>query len=190
MNEKIAEFCRLLQFPEVQEVLKDIIRTSLVESNVFTRLNLIEENLGSDEYHCIGRDLDYEKGISEYDEEREPLPTVKQQILAVYKAIDSFDKPNEQVIITGNMTEIRARLFKERIVSVNYRHGKKFMLTPEIKRFLLNEIHEDYRTTDKGAKQAAHDVMKKALEMFPDELKAGTASNGVKFIEYIEKAYY
>jgi len=178
VTERIEEFCRLLQFPEVQEVLKEIVRTSLVENNVFTRLNLIENHLGVDEYHCIGKDLDFEDELIE--EEREPLKPISEQIAAIYAAIDSKETTvvESQTILGGNKTEMRARLLIEKLKTVPYTNGKRFMKGPEVSKWLLNEIGSEYRTTKTGARQAAKDVMEKTKELFPNSIRFNPEASG------------
>lgn len=179
VTERIEEFRRLLQYPEVQEDLKELIRNTLIESNVFTRLNLIEENLGADEFHCIGRDLNYEAGVSEYDEEREPRNTIPEQIAAIYTAIDSKETVIETTILGGNKTETRARLLYEKLKTIPYSNGKRFMKGPDVAKWLLGtELKEDLRTTKTGARQAAKDVIEKCRELFSDEIKINPSSSG------------
>lgn len=192
MTERIEEFCRLIQFPEVQEVLKNIVRSSLVESNVFTRLNLIEAHLGADESYCIGRDLVYEAGISEYDDEREPLKTIPEQMAHIYEVIESKETVIETTVLGGNKTETRARLLFDFIKTVPYVNGKRFMKGPDVSRWLLNGIEEGLRTTKTGARQAAKDVMEKTKELYPDEISYNPEAlsrnhkRAYNVIEYIE----
>jgi len=193
VTERIEEFRRLLQYPEVQEDLKELVRNTLVESNVFTRLNLIESNLGADEFHCIGRDLNYEAGISEYEDEREPRKPLPEQIAAIYAAIDSKETVVETTILGGNKTETRARLLFEKLKVVPYTNGKRFMKGPDVAKWLLGtEINTELRTTKSGARQAAKDVMEKCAELFAGEVKFNPGIVGKKLkrayniIEYIE----
>lgn len=194
VTERIEEFRRLLQYPEVQEDLKELIRNTLIESNVFTRLNLIEENLGADEFHCIGRDLDFEMGISEYDEEREPRKTIPVQIASMYSAIGSNETAVETIILGGNKTETRARLLLEKLKLTPLVNGKRFMTGPDVTKWLLSsEISEKCRTTKTGSRQAAKDVMEKCRELYPDDVRInpGTSTRNQKraynIIEYIER---
>ncbi len=171
VDERIEEFRRLLQYPEVQEALKKIIKSTLAENNVFTRLELIEENLGADEFHCIGRDLDFEAGINKYKEERVPKIPIPEQITAIYAAIDDKETVVETTILGGNDTETRARLLFDKLKKIPYIHGKRFMTGPEVAKWLLsNEIKEKLRTTKKGARQAAKDVMEMCVKLFPEKV--------------------
>jgi hypothetical protein len=95
LSTKTEEFKELLKYPDVQECLKDIIRNCLHESDIFTRLDLIEEHLGADEFYCIGRDIAFEKGVSEYDDEREPLPKITERVAKIYKDVDSIQFTSE-----------------------------------------------------------------------------------------------
>lgn len=192
MDEKVAEFARLLQFPEVQEVLVEIVRNTLIESNVFTRLNLIEQHLGADEFHCVGKDIDYETGFSEYEEEREPLLKISDQIAAIYEAIDSKETVVETVVLGGNKTETRARLLFKKLKDTPYINKKKFLRGPDVAKWLLNEVEVDLRTTKNGSRQAAKDVMEKCKELFGEwvrinpETSTRNKKRAYNIIEYVE----
>lgn len=193
MTERIEEFTRLLQYPEVQEVIKDIVRNTLNECNVFTRLNLIEEHLGADDYHCVGRDIDFESGFSEYEEEREPLKRIPDQVASIYEAIDSKETVVETTILGGNKTETRARLLLDKLKVTPFVNGKRFLKGPDVAKWLLNEVDTELKTTKTGARQASKDVMQKCKELFPNEIlynSEETSRNHKRvnnIIEYIER---
>lgn len=183
-EERICEFIKLLEYPEVQEALNNKIEKYIrnmglvaAVSKAHTRLDLIEEHLGADDDYCIGEDLEYG--------EREPRTKVPEQIANLAAAINNSCQTTEVMVVAGNVTEIRARLVKEHLVM----NIKKFMTSPEIASFLLNDVPDEYKPCSKSAaSKAAFDVMKKALEMFPNELREARAKKRrAKVIEYIEK---
>lgn len=185
MTEKIQEFLRMLEYPEVQEAMNKIFESYLQSmgleravSKAHTRLDLIEEHLGADDDYCIVKDLEYG--------EREPLIKITDQLASIR---NNSCQTTEVVMVAGNVTEIRARLFKEKITITDMRNGKRFMNSPEIASFLLNDVPDEYKAyTKSAASKAAFDVMRKALEMYPDELREGRAKRrGAKVIEYIER---
>jgi len=183
MSTKVQEFLDLLQYPEVQEALQSIVHMTIHETPIYKRLDLIEEHLGANDLYCVGRDIDYERGVT--DDEREPLRKIPDQIAVIHNLIQTPVK--EVVMVSGNVTEIRARLLREKIDTVSPRQGKKFILSTEVQQFLLFEVPEEQRTTEKGARVAAGDVIKKAIEMFPESLQIGkTKGKGLRFIELIE----
>lgn len=187
VDERIQQFTTLLEYPEVQEVLNKIIEQYIQNlgivaavSKAHTRLDLIEEHLGSDDEYCIVRDLEYG--------EREPRTKVTEQIATLAAAINNSCQTTEVMVVAGNVTEIRARLVKEHLVM----NIKKFMTSPEIASFLLNDVPDEYKPCSNGAaSKAAFDVIKKALEMFPEELREAKAKKrGAKVLEYIERKDY
>lgn len=175
---------RLLEYPEIQEALNKKFETYLQNmgiltavSKAHTRLDLIEEHLGADDDYCIVEDLDYG--------EREPRMKVPEQIALLASAINNSCQTTEVVMVAGNVTEIRARLIKEHLST----NPKKFMTSPEIASFLLNDVPEEYKACSKGAaSKASFDVIRKALEMFPEVLREAKAKKrGAKVLEFIEK---
>lgn len=185
LSTKVEEFKELLKDPEVQECLKDIIRNCLHEADIFTRLDLIEENLGADEFHCVGRDIDFEKGVSEYDEEREPLPKMPEKIAALYEAIDaihSVDNVNP-VLEVNSLTDIRARLLVERLEGMTPRIGGRYMTSKEVGDFIQNELPEEFRYNGKGnPREVRSELMNHAVTKFPHKVRMGQSKNGNKLL--------
>lgn len=186
VNEKIQQFLKLLEYPEVQEAMNKKFEEYLQNlgldkaiTRAHRRIDLIEEHLGADEEYCIIKDLDYG--------EREPRKKVTEQFAQFAAIINNSCQTTEVVMVAGNVTEIRARLLKEKLFSVNPRNGKRFMVSSEIASFLLKEVAEEYKTTEIAARKAALDTMKKALEMYPNELRETKAKKrNAKVIEYID----
>ncbi|WP_156157292.1 hypothetical protein [Methanosarcina siciliae] len=189
MSTKTEGFKELLKDPEVQECLKDIIRNCLHESDIFIRLDLIEENLGADESHCVGRDLAFEKGISEYDEEREPLPKILERVAKIYKEIDSIQCAGgaEQILEVNTLSDVRARLLVEKLESMTPRIGVRYMTSKEVGEFIQTEIAEEFRYKGKS-REVRNDLMSYAVKKFPDKVRLGQSKYGKKplRIELIE----
>ena len=186
VEERIHEFIKLLEYPEIQEALNKRFEMYLQSmgivkavSNAHARLDLIEEHLGADDDYCIVKDLEYG--------EREPRMKIPEQIAVLAASINDGCKTSEVVMVAGNVPEIRARLLKEKLASAT-KVTEKFMTSPEVADFLLNDVPDEYKACSKSAaSKAAFDVMKKALEMFPDELREARAKKRrAKVIEYIE----
>lgn len=172
-TERIEEFCRLIQFPEVQEALENIIVSSLHNCNIFNRLNLIEEHLGVDEKHCLGRDLNFELGISEYEEERTPLPNLQEQLKILFKTA-----PIEDDI---NVTNVRARRLVEKLRETKPILGVVYLDSKTIKRFLQEEIDDKYKIGKNGnPRQTVSRVIDRAIILYPTEVKRGKSKNGNK----------
>lgn len=186
-EERVCEFIKLLEYPEVQEALNNKIEKYIrnmglvaAVSKAHTRLDLIEEHLGADDDYCIGEDLEYG--------EREPRTKVIDQFTQFAAAINNHCQTTEVVMVAGNVTEIRAHLLKEKLASAT-KVTERFMTSPQVASFLLYDVPDEYKACSKSAaSKAAFDVMKKALEMFPNELREARAKKRrAKVIEYIEK---
>lgn len=184
-NPKIQEFLNLLQDPEVYGVFKGLVMRVLTDPDCFLlkRVSNIENHLGADEFYCIGEDSQ--------GEDKEVIKTIPEQLALLSERIDDSSIPilKETVLVAGNETEVRARLLRDHLPSEAYRNGKKFMLGPEVQKFLLHEVPEEHRATTKGVRQATKEVMNKTLEMFPNEVRVGKNNKNRNFIEYIEKLY-
>jgi hypothetical protein len=92
-----------------------------------------------------------------------------------------------ETVFSGNETEVRARLLKDHLSDVDMRNGKRFLTSQEVQKYLLHEITEAHRTTEKAARKVANDVMKKAFEMFPESLILTKNKKGLNVIELLEK---
>lgn len=187
---KVEEFIGLLQYPEVQECLKEIISNCMHESAIFIRLDLIEENLGADEFHCVGRDIAFERGFSKYDEEREPLQTIMERIAQVYKAFDTmhFTGETKPALEINTLTDIRVRLLLEKLESIAPRFGERYMTSKEVGDFIQNEIDEEFRYDGKGnPREVRSKLMKYAVKKFPTKVKMGKSKKGNRLlrIEFI-----
>ena len=184
-NPKVTEFLTLLQDPDVYDVFKGLVMQVLTDPDclVLRRIHNIESHLGVDEDYCIWEDS--------LNEDKEVMMTIPEQFALVSSRIEDVSIPvlKETVLVAGNETEVRARLLRDKLPSVSYRNGKKYMLGPEVQKFLLHEVPQEHRATEKGARQAAIEVMRKTLEMFPEEVRVAKNAKKRNFIEYIEKVY-
>ena len=59
----------------------------------------------------------------------------------------------KETVFSGNETEVRARLLKDHLPDVDMRNGKRFLTSQEVQKFLLYEIDEAHRTTEKAARK-------------------------------------
>lgn len=187
---KVEEFIGLLQYPEVQECLKEIIRNCMHESAIFIRLDLIEENLGVDEFYCVGRDFAFEIGASEYDKEREPLQTIKERIAKIYNDFDmmQFIGETKPALEVNTLTDIRVRLLLEKLESIAPRFGGRYMTSKEVGDFIQNEIDEEFRYDGKGnPREVRSKLIKHAVKKFPTKVKMGKSKKGNRLlrIEFI-----
>ena len=188
MNENVKqEVIKIMKSPEYRKELEMMFDEYLINcgfekalSRAHLRLDLIEEHLGADDDYCIVKDIDYG--------EREPRIKVVDQFKQFAATINNSCQAKEVVMVAGNVTEIRARLLKEKLSSAT-KVTERFMTSPQIASFLLNDVPEEYKACSKGAaSKAAFDVMRKVLEMFPDDFREAKAKRrGAKVLECIEK---
>ena len=180
-NSKVQEFLTLLQDPEVYDVFKTLVLQALTDPEgcqLVRRVANIEKHWAQME--CMSEDP--------FNDDREVMLTIPEQLSLLSERINDASLPVlKETIFSGNETEVRARFLKEKLQEVDYRNGKKFLNSKEVQGFLLREVPEEHRTTDKAARKVANDVMKKAFEMFPESLLLTKNKKGLNVIELIEK---
>ncbi|MDD4778790.1 MAG: hypothetical protein PHV53_10955 [Fermentimonas sp.] len=148
------------------------------------RLNLIEEYLGVDEKHCVGRDLDFERGISEYEEERIPLPKLQDQLKSLTKEVPSLE--------VNTLSDVRVKLLIEELEKTRPRpnqFGVRYFTSSEVGYIISNRFPENIRYKGKGnPRQVRMELMERAVDKFPYKVKLGQSKNGKKCmrIELIE----
>lgn len=185
VNTDVEQILTLLKNPIVYETIKSIVLQTLTDTEgcqLVQRVSNIEKHLGADEDYCIGKDI--------FNDDKEVLMTVPEQFSLLAERINDASIPvlKETVLVTANETEVRARLIRDYIRSVPERNGKRYMLGPELQKYMLSEkFPSEHRPTEKGVRQASIDVMKKVVEQFPNEVRMGKNSKKRNFIEYIEK---
>jgi hypothetical protein len=188
-NPKVQEFLTLLQDPEVYSVFQEMVLKVLLDPEgcqLLRRVQNIEKHLGADEDYCIGEDL--------FQDDKEVVMTIPEQLSLISERINDNAIPilheKETIVLSANETEVRARLLVEKkLVSVPLVNGKRYMLGPEVQKYLLHEIPEEHRATEKSVRQASIEVMKKALELFPNKVRIGKNSKKRNFIEYKDNFY-
>lgn len=183
VNPRVQEFLTLLQDPEVYDVFKTLVLQALTDpegSQLIQRVSNIEKHLGADDDYCVGKDI--------FNDDKEVLMTIPEQFSLLSERINDASIPVlKETIFSGNGTEVRARFLKEKLQDVDYRNGKKFLNSKEVQGFLLREVPEEHRTTDKAARKVANDVMKRAVELFPESMILTKNKKGLNVIVLIEK---
>lgn len=198
LNKKLAQ---MLKSESLKEVIEGLVFTALNDGGVLRDIGMMKLFTGVDPAtHCIGEDWEWDDMSplerSMYPERQKIIvQPLQAQLVQLQERIDDVSIPilheTEKIVISGNVTEIRARMLRDKL-----RDGKKitekFMTSPQLASFLMNDIDEEFRAeTKSAASKAAFDVMKKALEMFPDELREVKAKKrGAKVIEYIERMVF
>ena len=182
-NPKVKEFLKLLQDPEVYPVFQSMVMQVLTDPEgpqLIRRVKNIERHLGANDDWCVWEDVE--------GEGREVLMPITEMIDLISGRIEDVSLPVlKETVFSGNETEVRARLLKDHLPDVDMRNGKRFLTSQEVQKFLLYEIDEAHRTTEKAARKVANDVMKKAFEMFPESLILTKNKKRLNVIEFIEK---
>lgn len=177
-----------------RSIISDVFYSMLGETRLLKRVGLLEAYTGLDvDTHCVGSDWEWEEMSTI---EREMYPENKKIVVQPLNAQLSLiaDRINDaslpvlrETVFSGNETEVRARLLKDHLSDVDMRNGKRFLTSQEVQKFLLYEIDEAHRTTEKAARKVANDVMKKAFEMFPESLLLTKNKKRLNVIELLEK---
>lgn len=177
-----------------RSIISDVFYSMLGDTRLLKRVGLLEAFTGLDvDSHCVGSDWEWEEMSTI---EREMYPENKKIVVQPLNAQLSLiaDRINDaslpvlrETVFSGNETEVRARLLKDHLSDVDMRNGKRFLTSQEVQKYLLHEITEAHRTTEKAARKVANDVMKKAFEMFPESLILTKNKKRLNVIEYIEK---
>lgn len=177
-----------------KSIISDIFYSMLGNTRILKRVGLLEAYAGLDiDSHCVGADWEWEEMN---DIEREMYPENKKTVVQPLNAQLSLlsDRINDaslpvlkETVFSGNETEIRARFLKDHLSDVDMRNGKRFLTSQEVQKYLLHEITEAHRTTEKAARKVANDVMRKAFEMFPESLILTKNKKRLNVIEFLGK---
>lgn len=177
-----------------RSIISDVFYSMLGDTRLLKRVGLLEAFTGLDvDSHCVGSDWEWEEMSTI---EREMYPENKKIVVQPLNAQLSLiaDRINDaslpvlrETVFSGNETEVRARLLKDHLSDVDMRNGKRFLTSQEVQKYLLHEITEAHRTTEKAARKVANDVMKKAFEMFPESLILTKNKKRLNVIELLEK---
>lgn len=177
-----------------RSIISDVFFSMLGDTRLLKRVGLLEAYTGLDvDSHCVGSDWEWEEMSSV---EREMYPENKKIVVQPLNAQLSLiaDRINDaslpvlrETVFSGNETAVRARLLKDHLPDVDMRNGKRFLTSQEVQKYLLHEITEAHRTTEKAARKVANDVMKKAFEMFPESLILTKNKKRLNVIELLEK---
>ena len=193
-NQKVHELLTLLQDPEVKDALDLIFMRFLRDQGITLKLDLLMDFNGLDvNKHCVGSDWEWDnmepvERMMNKDKKKTVLQPLPDQLALLSERINDASLPVlRETVFSGNETEVRARLLKDHLQDVNMRNGKRFLTSQEVQKYLLYEIDEAHRTTEKAARKVANDVMKKAFEMFPESLILTKNKKRLNVIEFIEK---
>ena len=177
-----------------RSIISDVFYSMLGDTRLLKRVGLLEAFTGLDvDSHCVGSDWEWEEMSTI---EREMYPENKKIVVQPLNAQLSLiaDRINDaslpvlrETVFSGNETEVSARLLKDHLPDVGMRNGKRFLTSQEVQKYLLYEIDEAHRTTEKAARKVANDVMKKAFERFPESLILTKNKKRLNVIEFIEK---
>ena len=195
-NPKVQELLTLLEDPEVQDSLNLIIYKFLTspQYEILKKLALVMDFNGLDvEKHCVGSDWEWDnmepvEKMMNKEKRKTVLQPLPDQLALLSERINDASLPVlRETVFSGNETAVRARLLKDHLPDVDMRNGKRFLTSQEVQKYLLHEITEAHRTTEKAARKVANDVMKKAFEMFPESLILTKNKKRLNVIEFIEK---
>lgn len=160
-----------------KSIISDVFYSMLGNTRLLKRVGLLEAYTGLDiDSHCVGADWEWEE-MNDIEREmysdnkKTVVQPLNAQLSLLSERINDASLPIlKETIFSGNETEIRARFLKDHLSDVDMRNGERFLTSREVQKYLLHEIDEAHRTTEKAARKVANDVMRKAFEMFPESL--------------------
>lgn len=177
-----------------RSIISDVFFSMLGDTRLLKRVGLLEAYTGLDvDSHCVGSDWEWEEMSSiereMYQENKKiVVQPLNAQLSLIADRINDASLPVlRETVFSGNETAVRARLLKDHLQDVDMRNGKRFLTSQEVQKYLLHEITEAHRTTEKAARKVANDVMKKAFEMFPESLILTKNKKRLNVIELLEK---
>lgn len=95
-------------------------------------------------------------------------------------------KEREKEIITGNVTEQRARCLRDKLISMAPRHKKKYLTPKEIQSFLLNELPENLKVHPVRIHVTTSEIVNKTKQLFPDEISIEKINKRTRIIVYMK----
>jgi hypothetical protein len=106
----------------------------------------------------------------------------------ILKGINSVKriKNKETHIIAGNDTEVRARLLREKLLLMKKKSKERRMLSIEVRVFLSKELPKGLKVANKNTRIYSRRVMKKLIDLFPNEFRMGKNEKNLLYIEFIE----
>lgn len=195
-NPKVQELLTLMKDPEVQEVMNLMFYKFLTspQYQILKKIALVMDFNGLDvDKHCVGSDWEWDnmepvEKMMNKEKRKTVLQPLPDQLALLSERINDASLPVlRETVFSGNETEVRARLLKDHLQDVDMRNGKRFLTSQEVQKYLLYEIDEAHRTTEKAARKVANDVMKKAFEMFPESLLLTKNKKRLNVIVFLEK---
>lgn len=195
-NPKVQELLTLMNDPEVQEVMNLMFYKFLTspQYQILKKIALVMDFNGLDvDKHCVGSDWEWDnmepvEKMMNKEKRKTVLQPLPDQLALLSERINDASLPVlRETVFSGNETEVRARLLKDHLQDVDMRNGKRFLTSQEVQKYLLYEIDEAHRTTEKAARKVANDVMKKAFEMFPESLLLTKNKKRLNVIVFLEK---
>jgi hypothetical protein len=94
-------------------------------------------------------------------------------------------KEREKDVITGTITEQRARCLREKLIAIVPRKKKKCLTSKEVQDFLLNELPASLKASPKKIEVTAWFVMNKTIQLFPNEVLISYYKEKSRYIELI-----
>jgi len=94
-------------------------------------------------------------------------------------------KEKEVHVITGTITEQRARCLYEKLNSVLPRKKRKYLLSSEVQAFLLSEVSDNLKSPQTAIFKATRDTMNKTRELYPNVISVEWKNKKTKYIELI-----
>ncbi|QIB90115.1 hypothetical protein [Methanosarcina mazei] len=179
----------LLNNPAVKmEIEGIIIQVIAQQHNILERLDLLEEYLGvSAKTHFVGIDMAWEEmddpeRLLNPQKKRKTFIPLPERLSELEKKILEGNIPrNENSLLSGNKTVVRAKLVMEELERTKPKLAGKILTSSEIYLFLSSEaVLEDCRILVKRSSSRAmvQAIMDKVVELYPEKVRKSKKRKG------------
>lgn len=182
---------------EGREIVTAAVSKEISEYRYHQRLSLLETYTGLDvDTHCVGSDFEWDEmepveRMMYKDRKKIVVQPLPDQLTLISERINDSSIPvlhETETIFSGNDTEIRAKMLRKKMENAKYKNGIRQMNSKDVAEFLQDKSQVGEQVYEgKYPRKAANDVMKKAGEMFPNELNILKNKGNINVLEFKEK---
>lgn len=189
IDPEVQKLQNLLNNPAVRmEIEGIIIQVIAQQHNILERLDLLEEYLGiSAKTHFVDIDMaweemeDSERMLNPHKKRKTFTPLPERLLELEKKILEGNTSGNENSLLGGNKTVVRAKLVMEELERTKPKLAGKILTSSEIYLFLSSEaVPEECRIFVKRSSSRAmvQTIMEKVVELYPEKVRKSKKRKG------------